>query len=83
MVGRCGLTAPVVNSAWAEFDSAGCPVEVPVMVEKMVKVADAYKEVIPAGDRYGVRYSEAHQLDAALERRERKKFADRLEAAGI
>ena len=52
------------------------------MVEKkkIVQYIDTeeYNQVIPAGERYGVRYSEAAQLDSALERREREKLLVRI-----
>jgi hypothetical protein len=43
-------------------------------------VKDAWEEIIPPGNMYGVRYDQAAQLDAALERRERKKLEARLDA---
>lgn len=39
----------------------------------------SYMESIEAGNRYGVRYSEASQLDAALDRRERNSLKARIE----
>lgn len=44
----------------------------------MEVISEQVTKTIPAGNRYGVRYEEAAQLDAALERRERKKLEDKI-----
>jgi len=47
--------------------------------EEQVIEHPSHTETIPAGERYGVRYDQAAQLDAALERRERLKLEAKIE----
>lgn len=47
---------------------------------EQVIVTDDIETTIQAGERYAIRYSEAAQLDIALERRERKKLQEKIDA---
>ncbi|RLI34504.1 hypothetical protein DRO66_08710 [Candidatus Bathyarchaeota archaeon] len=57
-----------------EYPATYAPKEGTTGEEDLIMTAPAYTEVIPAGERYGVRYDQAAQLDAALERREHLKL---------
>jgi hypothetical protein len=72
-----------------ELDENGDPILEPydngeevIMVEKKKIVTyvqcEAHDDIIPAGERYGVRYSQVAQLDVALERRERAKLEAKI-----
>lgn len=69
-----------------EYDDQGNLVTQPVTDEEgntvlepvVAKVIPAYTEVIPAGNRYGVRYEEAAVLDAAIARRNMHKIKQHL-----